>query len=374
MKIQVLLLISIFIGWYIAYYFFFQLPKPMLFSQTLTTSDAQIATFAWWCFWCLQPAFDSLDGVIETTVWYAWGDEKTANYDKVSMGTTTHKEAIQIVYNPDQVSYTTLLETYWRQIDPTDPDGQFADKGKHYKTAIFYHTQDQYTQALASKDFLEQSDRYDAPIVTEIVPYTTFFPAEAYHQKYYQKSSLRYQTYKKASGRADWVENQDDLQLSVDDLVWGDTFIKPSQEQLKKTLSPIQYKVTQEDGTEPSFQNEYHDNKRPGIYIDIVSGEPLFSSIDKYDSGTGRPSFVKPIYSWAVISKIDRKLWMTRTEIRSALANSHLGHVFDDGPVDRGWMRYCMNSAAMAFIPAEDLEKRGYKQFIEMFPDIKQKD
>jgi peptide methionine sulfoxide reductase msrA/msrB len=238
------------------------------------------------------------------------------------MGTTDHKEVIQVVYDPKIVSYTTILETFWKQIDPTDPDGQFADKGKQYQTAIFYHDPEQQKEAQASKDFLEASKRYTKPIYTPIIAYINFFPAEEYHQKYYQKSSYRYQTYKKGSGREDYVYGQEDLELpKTKDVILSrgeqsepkskdlnNTYQKPSPEQLKKTLSSTQYRVTQEDGTEAPFLNEYHDNKKAGIYIDIVSGEPLFSSLDKYDSGTGRPSFVKPISTGAIEIKVDTKL------------------------------------------------------------------
>lgn len=331
----------------------------------------------------MQPAFDETPGVIETYVGYAGGDARTANYDKVSMWHTKHREWIQVTYDPSQVSYETILETYRKQIDPTDPDGQFFDKWFQYTTAIYTHDDEQYELAEMSKKILWESGRYSGSIATQIIPYTTFFPAEEYHQKYYTKAAVRYDAYKKWSGREARVHSQDDLtifdntdsldQLDVaEDETWNNsnnltTFVKPDKEKLKKTLSPLQYKVTQEEWTERPFDNEYHDNKRVWIYIDIVSGEPLFTSFDKYDSGTGRPSFVKPISSGSVTLKVDKSLWSTRTEVRSTFADSHLWHVFDDGPKDRGGMRYCMNSAAMAFVPLEEMEKRWYGKYMELF-------
>lgn len=350
----------------------------------VNTTNYKLATFAWGCFRCMQPAFDALDGVIETYVGYAWGDARTANYDKVSMWHTKHREWIQVTYDPTLVSYETLLETYRKQIDPTDPDGQFFDKWFQYTTAIYTHDDEQQNLAEKSKIILWESGRYSGSIATQIIPYSTFFPAEEYHQKYYTKASVRYAAYKKGSGREDRVHNQDDLKIfnktklledqldAIEDETWNHnnnltTFVKPSQEQLRKTLSPLQYKVTQEEWTERSFDNEYRDNHKEWIYVDIVSGEPLFSSRDKYDSGTGRPSFTKPISADVVKEKVDNSLRSTRTEVRSTYADSHLGHVFNDGPKDAWWMRYCMNSAAMAFIPKEDMEKRGYGKYLELF-------
>lgn len=143
-------------------------------------------------------------------------------------------------------------------------------------------------------------------------------------------------------------------------------FTKPSDSELRRRLSPLQYQVTQQEGTEPPYNNEYWDNKHAGIYVDVVSGEPLFSSLDKYDSGTGWPSFTRPLEADNIVSRADFKLFMPRTEVRSKLADSHLGHVFEDGPAPTG-LRYCMNSAALHFVPAEQLEKEGYGRYLVLF-------
>ena len=148
-------------------------------------------------------------------------------------------------------------------------------------------------------------------------------------------------------------------------------FKKPSKEELKKKLTELQFDVTQEEGTERPFQNEYWDNHEPGIYVDVVSGEPLFSSTDKFDSGTGWPSFVKPIEVANIVTKKDRRIFMSRIEVRSKHADSHLGHVFEDGPKDRGGLRYCMNSAAMRFIPKAKLAEEGYGKYLSLFDERK---
>lgn len=341
----------------------------------------KLATFAWWCFWCMQPSFDEMSWVTHTRVGFAWGDEQTATYEQVSAGWTNHREAIQIEYNPSVVSYAQLLENFRKQIDPTNPDGQFADKWFQYTTAIFVHDEEQKILAEQSKQILTDSKRYDKPLATQIISYSTFFPAQEYHQQYYRKSWLRYKTYKTLSGREAWVHSQQDLTLTwiqakkEDQSVIKDTLTgavdsshweRPTSEQLQKTLTPLQFKVTQKNWTEPAFENELWDNHRRWIYVDIVSGEPLFSSRDKYDSGTGRPSFTRPINDEAITTHEDKSLWSTRVEIRSRYADSHLGHVFTDGPEERWWLRYCMNSAAMAFIPVEDMEKRWYSKRINM--------
>lgn len=352
-------------------------PKELLDLQHSMLSEddnkESLATFAGGCFWCMEPAFEELDGVNEVISGYAGGTEEEATYKQVSTGKTGHREAVQVHYNPKIMTYEMLLETYFHQIDPTDERGQFTDRGPQYTTAIYYH--DDYQKALAEKAIkdLEDSDQFDKPIVVHIEPYTTFFPAEDYHQDFYKKSSEHYERYKKGSGRQDFIsENwakEEALKYSRENEASCDSYLcftKPSDDILKKKLTPLQYKVTQQNGTEPAFDNKYWDSEEEGIYVDIVSGEPLFSSTDKYDSKTGWPSFIKPISMNVVKTKIDYELDYPRTEVRSKIADSHLGHVFNDGPKDKGGKRWCMNSAALKFIPKEKLTGE-YAEFQSLF-------
>lgn len=290
--------------------------------------------------------FDERPGIHEVVAGYTGGHTEDPTYQDIIKKTTGHVEAVQITFDPEIFSYERLLEVFWQQIDPTDAGGQFGDRGESYKTAIFYHNEKQKELAEQSKQKLEQSGKFKSPIVTQILPAKTFYDAEEQHQDYYKKQPYHYKRYKKGSGRKDFIESH-----------WK---LKKDQQSLKETLSPIQYKVTQENGTETPFQNEYHDHEEDGIYVDVVSGEPLFSSTDKYDAGCGWPSFTKPIDSYQVNEHMDTSHGMFRTEVRSQFGDSHLGHLFDDGPKAQGGMRYCINSAALKFIPKQEMEEKGY--------------
>ena len=343
----------------------------------------KVATFAGGCFWCVEAGFEKIPGVVEAVSGYSGGMEKNPNYQQISSGVTGHTQAVQVYYDPQVISYEGLLQGLWRMIDPTDVDGQFVDQGKQYRPAIFFHTAEEKRVAEASIQALQNSGRYDKPVVLEVTAFTSFYDAEEYHQDYYKKNPIRYNFYTFNSGRYQFIGEVWGEDREIDYAIFrsetgegSDTvqraafnqqaYKKPSDEQLRKQLTNMQYKVTQQDATEPSFDNKYWDEKRAGIYVDVVSGEPLFLSTDKYKSGTGWPSFVRPISSDALVEKEDRSWYgAVRTEIRSALADSHVGHVFKDGPKPTG-LRYCMNSAAMRFILKADMADAGYGQYVDL--------
>ncbi len=349
--------------------------------QTATNNKTATALFANGCFWCVEHDLEKVPGVINVVSGYAGGTTQNPTYDTYHDG--GHREVVEVTYNPSLVSYGNLVEHIIKHGDPTDAEGSFFDRGSYYAPALYYKTAEEKEVAEAIIRAVDEMKVFSRPLPLAVLPAAQFWQAEDYHQDYSSKNPIRYNYYRAGSGRTKFIEKTWGSEVNTFTISNGlvnartpnegaseprkvfmkdswNNFIKPPVEELKKKLSPLAYTVTQEEGTERSHTHPYDKLSEDGIYVDVVSGEPLFSSKDKYDSGTGWPSFVRPITDDAVTLHVDKKLFSTRTEVRSRFADSHLGHVFDDGPEDRGGKRYCMNGVALRFVKKADMEKEGY--------------
>ena len=317
------------------------------------------------CFWGLEAYISRLNGVIYTNVGYSNGKTENPTYEQVCYNNTGHAEAVYVQYDPKHISLTTLLTYYFKVVDPTSINKQGNDRGIQYRCGIYYI--DSADKTTIDVVIAQEQTKYTAPIVTEVLPLDKYYVAEDYHQNYLDKNPSGYCHINLSSLDNDPIakrNNNGNAPSSDNGMdITNKSYAKPSQEEIKRKLTDVQYTVTQVNGTEPPFANAYWNNHEPGLYVDIVTGEPLFSSRDKYESGTGWPSFTKPIAQDAVTQKADKSLFIERVEVQSRYGESHLGHVFDDGPQDQGGRRYCVNSAALRFIAFDKMEEYGYGAF-----------
>ncbi|MDY0235402.1 MAG: peptide-methionine (R)-S-oxide reductase MsrB [Gudongella sp.] len=296
------------------------------------------------CFWGVEAYMEKIPGVYDVTSGYANGNTENPTYEEVIYDNTNHAETVHVTYDKSKVDLTSLLVYYFKVIDPTSVNKQGNDRGSQYRTGIYY-TDEEDLKTIETV-MAEEQNKYKDPLVVEVLPLDNYALAEEYHQDYLTKNPNGY--------------CHIDLSLSDDPIIDPNDYIKPDDETLKKTLTDIQYEVTQNNNTEHAFSNTYWDTFERGIYVDVATGEPLFSSTDKYDSACGWPSFTKPIIPEVVTVHEDTSFNMVRVEVRSRSGDSHLGHIFDDGPVDRGGKRYCINSASINFIPYEEMSEAGY--------------
>ena len=343
------------------------------------------------CFWCVEADLEKTPGVVSAVSGYAGGSTSNPTYQNYGSG--GHREVVEVTYSADQISFEDVLIVTLKTTDPTDDDGTFGDRGDKYSAAFYYETEEQKQTIIDLIAEVDKNGPYEKKLEIDIEQRPTFWPAEDFHQDYYKGtvSKLKYQLYRAASGRSDFIKKhwgedkspalpwrtekevtKEESEIKSNTMNETETkptyswtnYEKPEKEVLKEILDPIVFNVTQNDGTERAGTSPLDKVYERGIYVDILSGEPLYSSRDKFDSGTGWPSFTRPISEDALTLHEDRKLFSVRTETRSTIADNHIGHVFDDGPVDQGGLRYCMNGVALRFVPEVDMVAEGYEDFL----------
>lgn len=310
------------------------------------------------CFWGTEKFFKNLPGVVFTETGYANGKTENPSYEEVCYTGTDHAETVHIIFEENQLSLESLLEAFYCVIDPIAIDRQGADVGRQYRTGIYYT--EKKDEIVIRKSIENLQKEYKEPIAIEVQPLFQFYRAEEFHQDYLEKNPGGYCHISLPLALKKWEKKRQAC-------VKKEQYHKKSLEELKKELTPIQFSVTQRNETEPPFQNEYWNQFEKGIYVDITTGEPLFLSNDKFESECGWPSFSKPIDPNVIEEFADFSFGMERTEVRSRVGNVHLGHVFEDAPKELGGMRYCINSAALRFIPIEKMKEEGYEAFLSLF-------
>ena len=323
----------------------------LLLSVAAHAAERREIYFAGGCFWGVEEYFSRIPGVLSTTAGYANGIRENPTYREVCTGRTGHAETVRVAYDPHTIPLRTLAAQFFKTIDPVSVNRQGNDVGSQYRTGMYYT--DAADKAVLSAVMAEVQKAHDKPLAVELQPLKSFFPAEEYHQGYLKKNPDGY-----CPIRFDSLKDLPPRQAS--NALDPARYARPDDAALRRQLSREAYEVTQKSGTERAFTGKFWNATASGIYVDVVTGEPLFASTDKFESGCGWPSFTRPIDPAVVTEHRDESHGMVRTEVRSRVGDSHLGHVFDDGPMDKGGLRYCINSAALRFIPLEDMEKEGY--------------
>jgi peptide methionine sulfoxide reductase msrA/msrB len=303
------------------------------------------------CFWGLEEYMSRINGVYDATSGYANGNTENPTYEQVCYQNTGHAETVHVQYDSEEIDLQTILTYYFKVINPTSINKQGNDVGSQYRTGIYYINEEDHE--VIAQFIKEQQKIVDAPIVVEVEPLKHYYLAEEYHQDYLKKNPNGY--------------CHIDLSLADEIVVVPQIYTKPSEEDLKNNLTEIQYQVTQESATERPFTGEYWDFYGKGIYVDIVTGEPLFSSLDKFESSCGWPSFAAPIAPEVMTLTEDTSFNMNRTEVKSRTGETHLGHLFEDGPAELGGLRYCINSASLRFIPYDQMASEGYEYLMKIF-------